>query len=494
MLPSNIYHSNLPPNIDFIAEATLVPQQDEEDPQDEQEDGDDDDVDTLGLPPHISPEVGGAMDNDGVSVLSGITNPTTMENMSAASPEMISFRSCERGESSGAPLIITSSASADNAVTDEEALLVDDTACEHDVSPGSNGPSHTSVTHSAHQQPQQLNTVYEAEIVEDGPMNVLRSKYGRGMCFSALAIILVLSLGLAFGLKAAGRANPTKESEPQTDPKEVLSYAAGDFCNAATPELFFDNSPSYCKKDEVSLGGTLQQAVAIAQRRPHPSCDSVETGSKTPQSLMGWHYCTVTNVTPQISLLNGGAVRGEIEAHSPITREMVSNILPFQNNTVAYIQLKGSEIVKVLENSVAFVMQENPLNPFFEGGYPYASGLKFQVDLTAPNGTDRVSNVTVLDSDTGEYIPIDPSSSYWIVTNSWIAEGGDNYLDDITPLQIVPTNLRYTKELETFLSDLEGEWVPPTKDEMSTVSFNATGLEVSSIKDAEPPLPSTNGN
>jgi len=100
-----------------------------------------------------------------------------------------------------------------------------------------------------------------------------------------------------------------------------------------------------------------------------------------------------------------------------------------------------------------------------------------------------VSNVQVLDNATGEYAPIDETSSYWVVTNKWIAEkNGDNYLHDVTPLNVISTDLGYTQELENFLTTMDGPWDPPTiPDEMSTVSFNAAGIPVASFADAEPP-------
>jgi hypothetical protein len=396
---------------------------------------------------------------------------------------------------------------------DEEAqhhimttATVESATCEtHDVSASTSSVDASVTAHSSsqqHQQPLNLGTIYEAEIVEDGPMNILRSKSGRVMCTVAVAIILTLSLGLALGLTlgqqggggGGGGAEDKKDQEyvlTPPDPNQVLNYAGGNFCNAVTPIVSFDQYPSHCTADEVMLGGTIQQAVAIAQRRPHPYCVEVEEGSPNSEALYGWHVCSVTNVTPQISLLNGGAVRGEIAADSPITRRLVSNILPFTDDTVSYLQLRGSDVIKVLENAIGYVTQEVPLNPYLQGAYPYASGLKFSVDLTADEGTNKVSNVQVLSSRTGEYVPIDESSSYWIVTNEWIANGGDGYLTDVTPKQVVPTKLSYTSRFEDFLTELDGYWEPPVMpDEMSTVSFNAEGIPVASIADVEP-IPET---
>ena len=269
------------------------------------------------------------------------------------------------------------------------------------------------------------------------------------------------------------------------DPNQVLTYAGGNFCLTSSPEIFFDQNdrpwteePSICTKDDIMLGGTVQQAVANAQLRPHPYCP--EEASE--------QFCLVTSSTPQISLVNGGAIRGEIAANSPITREMVMQLLPF-SDTVSYVQLRGSDVVKVLENAIEKISREIPLNPWLQGAYPYASGLKFSVDLTVDQGTSMVSNVQVLDNATGEYVPIDETSSYWVVTNKWIAEkNGDNYLNDVTPLNVISTDLGYTQELENYLTTLDGPWYPPTiPDGMSTVSFNAEGIPVAFYADVEPP-------
>ncbi len=494
----NINAVNLPPNIDIIAEATLVVQDEEDGDYDveAQEDGDDydegeedgeegDDADTLGLSPNMTPALGGAMDNDGVSVVSAMTNPTVLESGTVVSSPIRGDIVVPRRRSIDSSLMPLVSSTPDSgcAVPDASVSVIR-AHCENSVVHGS----------AAAAAPDNLGTVYEAEIIEDGPLHVLRSKSGKVMCSVSIAIILILSLGLAFGLRMnSSTTTDGSSSSPiivDEDLDEVLNYSGGNFCNSGAPQLFFDQYPSYCTKEEITLGGTIQQAVAIAQRRPHPYCVEVEDGVKTSESLYGWHVCSVTNVSPQISLLNGGAVRGEIPDNTPITREMVRYILPFTADTITFIQLKGSDVVKVLENALAYVTGESPLNPYLQAGYPYASGLKFDVDLTADT---KVSNVKVSNNNLPGYDmerfsnPIDFNQTYWVVTNQWIANNGDGYLTDVTPLQVVPTELGYTQELERFLTDLSPEkWIPPIMDEMSTMSFNATGLPVASMTDVEP--------
>ena len=463
--------ANLPPNIDIIAEATLVPNQGDIEAQEEE----DDDVDTLGLPHHLSPPLGGAMGNvDGVSVVSAITNPTAIGDIPNQPITTISFRN--RHAVHEAPV--------DNPTDDEEAQVTAAAVSDKDKDANSS-QEQTQDTSST--------TIYKAEPMKDGPMHFLRSKSGRVICGVAVAAtILVLSLCLGFGLANKNKRKDEDEGSDIVfvpafaDPNEVITYAGGNFCLTSSPEIFYDDQndrswtekPSICAKDDIMLGGTIQQAVANAQRRPHPHCP--EEASEL--------FCSVTSSTPQISLVNGGAIRGEIAANSPITRDMVTQLLPF-SDTVSYIQLRGSDVIKVLENAIEKISRETPLNPWLQGAYPYASGLKFSVDLTVDHGTSMVSNVQVLDNATGEYAPIDETSSYWVVTNKWIAEkNGDNYLHDVTPLNVISTDFGYTQELENFLTTMDGPWDPPTiPDEMSTVSFNAAGIPVASFADAEPP-------
>ena len=101
------------------------------------------------------------------------------------------------------------------------------------------------------------------------------------------------------------------------------------FCNSGGPPYLFDyGSEPLCSKEDVMLGGTLQQAVVvIAQRRPHPyCCPEGEEVMETTESI-----CSVSKSPSQISLVNGGAIQRENAADTTITREreMVRDILPF---------------------------------------------------------------------------------------------------------------------------------------------------------------------
>ena len=118
-----------------------------------------------------------------------------------------------------------------------------------------------------------------------------------------------------------------------------------------------------------------------------------------------------------LAIQNAGGVRTSIPA-GPITIADVFTILPF-TNTLHVLDLSGAEIIETLEEAVA--------EPDRGGGaYPYAAGLRFAVDLSAPPGS-RIDSVEVNPRLAGNWKRIDPDARYAVVTNSFIAGGGDGY-------------------------------------------------------------------
>lgn len=115
-----------------------------------------------------------------------------------------------------------------------------------------------------------------------------------------------------------------------------------------------------------------------------------------------------------VALLNGGGFRGGklYPAGSVITRKDVLSELPFLNK--AYVlELKGSDLLQALEQGL--VGAENEV-----GRFPQVSGLKIKADVTKPEG-HRVVSVTV------DGKPLNKSRSYRLVTNDYLANGGDGY-------------------------------------------------------------------
>ena len=115
-----------------------------------------------------------------------------------------------------------------------------------------------------------------------------------------------------------------------------------------------------------------------------------------------------------IALTNGGGIRGDTvyPPGSKLTRKMVLTELPFGNKTVV-LRLTGAQLRAALENGVS--RAEKP-----SGRFPQVSGLAFTFDARRPP-SERVTSVTVAGA------PLDDGKTYTLATNSFLANGGDDY-------------------------------------------------------------------
>jgi 5'-nucleotidase / UDP-sugar diphosphatase len=82
--------------------------------------------------------------------------------------------------------------------------------------------------------------------------------------------------------------------------------------------------------------------------------------------------------------------------------------------------MTGTEIIEVLNSAASFALIGST------GAYPYASGLRYDVD--GKNLETPISNVEVNIRLEGDWIPIVDSDIYTVVTNSFIAAGLDGYV------------------------------------------------------------------
>ena len=128
-----------------------------------------------------------------------------------------------------------------------------------------------------------------------------------------------------------------------------------------------------------------------------------------------------------IAITNGGGIRAAIAA-GDITKKDVNTVLPF-GNTVAYVTVKGSVLLEALEASTY-------CTPEAVGAFPQVAGINFTVDTNkvfdqgeqypgstyyAPASINRVT----IESINGK--AFDPEATYVVVTNDFLAAGGDTY-------------------------------------------------------------------
>ncbi len=117
-----------------------------------------------------------------------------------------------------------------------------------------------------------------------------------------------------------------------------------------------------------------------------------------------------------IALTNGGGLRASLEAGT-VTVGDVLTVLPFQN-TLVTMQVPGAALVVALEHGVNAIEEG-------AGRFPQIAGMRFRLDTSVAPDAGRVSEVEVATE--GGWQALDPDGIYGIVTNNFMARGGDGY-------------------------------------------------------------------
>ncbi len=130
-----------------------------------------------------------------------------------------------------------------------------------------------------------------------------------------------------------------------------------------------------------------------------------------------------------VAVTNGGGIRAAIAA-GDITKKDVNAVLPF-GNTIAVVYITGAELLEALEASTYC----SPVSAI--GGFPQVSGIEYTIDTskaydanedTYPGSTyygPKTINRVTINSINGE--AFDAEATYAVVTNNFLAAGGDTY-------------------------------------------------------------------
>jgi 5'-nucleotidase/UDP-sugar diphosphatase len=104
---------------------------------------------------------------------------------------------------------------------------------------------------------------------------------------------------------------------------------------------------------------------------------------------------------------NGGGIRATLGS-GDIKKKTVYEVLPF-DNSIAVVDLKGSDVIALFDQTPANVGK---------GSMPQVSdGVSFTINTTS----GKVENLLINKQ------PVDPSKTYKIALNSYLASGGDGY-------------------------------------------------------------------
>lgn len=161
-------------------------------------------------------------------------------------------------------------------------------------------------------------------------------------------------------------------------------------------------------------------------------CDPVvhlSSGSDIAQVISeAYRKATEKGANPFVAdfaLTNAGGVRKQLETDGltdrVVTMEDVFTIQPFPNELIV-IHITGAEMKTALEQGV----QNWADNGNSDGSHPYASGLRWNLDLSKPNGS-RFTNLEVKNHATGVWSALDSNISYKLVITDYLRDGAENY-------------------------------------------------------------------
>ena len=162
-----------------------------------------------------------------------------------------------------------------------------------------------------------------------------------------------------------------------------------------------------------------------------------------------------------IAMLNGGGIRANIKKGDILFNDLY-NTMPF-GDMISTGTLNGKQLLDVLEFAVAALPSES-------GTFMQVSGLRFEVDPDIPspvvkdaetgmfshveNAERRISNVKILNKQSGEYEYIDLSRQYSLATLDYLIheQGGSGILSCV-----VPDSNYYGTDIEILIHYLESD-------------------------------------
>ena len=122
-----------------------------------------------------------------------------------------------------------------------------------------------------------------------------------------------------------------------------------------------------------------------------------------------------------VALQNGGGVRNGL-APGGFTVGDAYLALPYKNQLVR-LQMTGRELRQVLEEAVDYFLADLSANT---GAFPYAAGLRWNVDLTRSREQGRLTDIEFRDGEA--WVPLDEDRVFRVMANDYIAGGRDGYV------------------------------------------------------------------
>ncbi|MBV7536422.1 bifunctional metallophosphatase/5'-nucleotidase [Duganella sp. sic0402] len=152
----------------------------------------------------------------------------------------------------------------------------------------------------------------------------------------------------------------------------------------------------------------------------------------------------------QIALQNPGGIRQDLETApgNVVTLGHAMAVLPFGNTLIA-MNLRGAQIVELLEEQWAGARDQK------RGLLQVSEGFSYEWDEFKPEGQRIVPDSVKLNG-----VRLDMASTYRVVTNNFLAEGGDGFPAFKQGSNRAPTNIRDIDALTSYLAKREQDQKP----------------------------------
>ena len=244
---------------------------------------------------------------------------------------------------------------------------------------------------------------------------------------------------------------------------EITEESAKDETVAAAAQVIIDKiNAEYgvvFAKSEVDLNGarTVDENGVYGNRDGETNLGDLITDSMMWQVKKNLDGITVPEENI-VAITNGGGIRASI-AKGDITKKDVNTVLPF-GNTIAVVYVTGAELLEALEASTY-------CTPESLGGFPQVAGIEMTVSVTVPYdandntypgstyyGPKSINRVTI-DSINGK--AFDPEATYAVITNNFLAAGGDTYYAFASASAQFDTGIPLDEALMAYITEqLEG--------------------------------------
>ena len=244
---------------------------------------------------------------------------------------------------------------------------------------------------------------------------------------------------------AAARLMPYEEAAVLEADEEILGLIA---------EVKVVNEPIV----SVVVGKTLVELDGV---REHVRTGETNLGNLITDAMR-------MSTGADVAFTNGGGIRASIDVGDITVNEILTSF-PF-TNTLAVIEVTGAELLAAIEHGVKDY-------PAAAGQFPHVSGMKYTFDAGKPAGT-RVTMVMIGDE------ALDPAKTYKVVTNDFMAIGGDGYtmfsnkpfvgegglLSDVL-IEYVETNKEISPAVEGRVTAIPAPPAPPAPEPPKHIEY-----------------------